>query len=392
MNFYSLYSSLDTGDNGYDPATSAVNQAYKYALNTDIPVAKAFNASVAADGTLTMLDGDGGAFSGLSPLVAGDVGCYITNLAAVTFKIDTVAVGGESATLLDSDGTAYSGGVIAVTAWALGGGDVHTISRTGTAVTRVAGPNFLEADVGKILFANSVEIHLVGWTNSDTMECAESGTLISQAATKDPVSRYWTDTTPDQDIRDRIGAWDLRSRLMDPLPYGDIGDIGFGFLFAANEGGDEVVYSELPDLYEELAGFYKADAQVTRLSDAIYAVEAMKNVVAVVCSSSTTSLLMNTVNTFEIADLGIAFSIVGGQNTVDRFVGSRARSSIVHTPRGYLMMVTSEPGIRAFDGSQYSANLAENRIMDQLKQLDPSKVVAYYDPYNGYIFWSYQEE
>ena len=390
MNFYSLYSSLDTGDNGVDPATGLINQAYKYALNTDIPVAKAFNASIDNAGIITLVDGDGGAFSGTSPLVAGDVGSLITNVAGNTFKIATV-VTGSTGTVTDSDGTAYSGGVIANTGWAIGGGAILLGSKTGTTFTKTSGSrDFVAGDVGEILFVQDAELHIITFTDVDNVETAESGAIAAGAATLVPVSRLWTDSMPDQDIRDRIGAWDLRSRFHQPLPFGDIGDVAFGFIFAADIGGDEVVYSQIPDLYEELAGFYKADFQRARMSDAIYAVEAMKNVIAVACSTSTTVLLCNTFNEVSIPETGEAYLVVGGQNISDRFVGTRARASIAHTPRGYLILVTSEPGIRIFDGNQYSGNLAENRIMDVLKQLDPSKIVGTYDPWNGYQWWTYQ--
>ena len=380
--FFTVYSTMDLGDNGIDPVTKRKNKPHQYVFNTDIPVCKSFVGSVDVSGNLVLSSGQVYAF---------DAGNLVTDIAGNVFKISSV-LNSVQCSLTDSDGSAYSGGVLASTSWALGQTvTVRTCQQNATTVSRDAGAVFTIDDVQKpLFFSDGGVVWITAFVDGDTVTVSHNGNRGPLAVGADPTGRYYSDNVPDATLRSRLGFWPCRNRFYEPFPEGDIGGMLNSIIFTAKRGNDTGYYSSLPYGYEELVGYYVPGEQEFRTYDAIYGFAAMTDKMVVLCSHSTGVALLNTMQVIEDEETGESYVLLDF-NIKDHQIGTKASRGFDSVGDGRLAVFTSEPGIRIFDGGSYGDRLDENRINKILRKVDPESIVLKYDWQNGIQWWTTQD-
>ncbi len=365
-----LYRTLDIGDNGEDPVTGVGNNTELYIWVADIPIAKAFTASQSGT-TVTATVGE---------FTAGDVGATIIFEDGTS---DTITAYTSSTVV-----TVSTSRTVSSQAAAIGGGVIATMSQTGTTVTAASSSrDFTASDIGKtIFFAEGLEAIITDFTSSTVVTVDRSQSISSQGATYEPVSRVYDDGLSDDDLRAQSGAWTLFSRFYEEIPKSNTGLLVPGWMFAAPRNGNFFYYCELPDTFEYLVGYYYPKSQFGHVKDRIIRFAEYPDQLVIECRNSMVGVPLNNFSTEEIESIGVSISTLAGQETLDHNLGIAGPGAIRPYSYGKEIGISSDFGLRIFDGHQWSENLIHNRIMKRMLKLQPA-FEACYDEENGFTWF-----
>lgn len=393
---YSVYGTLDIGDNGYDPVNGLANPKELYIWLFDVHTMRAFTVDSVAvtSGIITLESGqvfaqnDVGATLSLADKTTG-----ATTSSVISYLSDAAGAQVYTATSRYAVGTL----VTAKTAQMGGFGGVtliygsQAVSGTETVgastITRSvagAGAAFTANDVNRIIYCeDGSEQHIVRFVSATVVEVAENATKTNKVFCRTPVSRNCSDQIPDSTAQYRAATLLLKNRFWEPLPSADLGTITSGFMFSALTTGRVINYSQMPDAYEYMVGYYNPAFQTTHVKDIIVDLVDFTDLVTVFCKNSTYEIPTNTFSSQTLEQVGEVVIIIAGIYPINEYIGAFA---VKKTYRGDCIVITSEPGIRLFSGRGYGENIIENKIMDKLKAMQNRFLISY-DPVNGMVFW-----
>lgn len=384
-NRYVLCSTLDVAD----PLSGSGNNSELYIWNADIPVAKAFTASQSG----VVITSDEGIF------VPGDTGSILRFQDPLVFEVllkeyvDEHTFRTEYDTSIPKQSAAIGGDA------SLGKRiRVLTIQQSGTTVTRQSGDLFAATDEGRILFlSDGTELHVVSFTDTDKVEVLENATIGSNtAACIEPKTRKWYDTVRDDpyltspNLRSRITNYSLQNRFFTPLPNCNIGEVTANMLWAAVRQDSIIFYSPADTNYRHQAGYHYEQEQREFVQDAIVEISEVGDYLSIKCIHSTRALPLNTFTPIELTSAGTAIIKCAGNFMVDEHIGIKHYGGVCRIDRKQQIVITSEPGIRIFNGNDYGENLAVDRIVKELEKMKVGYACCY-DPINGFTFWGLDE-
>lgn len=367
---YTVYRSQDCAEEEVNP--------FLCAWAADIPVAKAFRAFIAANGTLTVTKGF---------MTAQDDGCTLTGEDATDY--DITQVGSSSAGTVD-----YSGSAIALASYAIGGGDVMTAYQSDKTITVVSGYAFTAADVGKPVFWSDGGISYIdsitdGATATAVWSEGHGGASDYEAATINPTRRRFTDTLRDDALASMFSTYPLYNRYQQPYPDGNVSAVAPGFICTGRRGDKHFVYGDIQ--YRWLMGYYNPSFQKTEdIWGGLQDLAGANGFIYIRDSLNTyKQSITDFTNVGEIS-VGESVSKLPPMTLVSQHgsVGAGGRQSI---DNGVDILITSEPAVRTFNGSEYSENYAAKRI--QRSELVHFKRV-YVTGFNnqvGFFIWGIQE-
>lgn len=384
---YSIYRTLDIGDNGTDPLTGNGNNPELYVWVDDVPVAKAFTVTVSG----TTCTSTVGYFENV------DIGTTI-NIYDGTNEYERTISARPSGTVVTLSSELPSGATTQPAA--IGAPTLLSLSQSESFVTNedVGLYQFTSGDVGKTLYwADGGYSVVSGFTSASGVGVHDSETRASQGACMDPTARTYRDIIIDDpedesvpfnvdQLRVRIAGNTLQQRFWTALSNGNIGQIVPGFMFVAPRNSKYLYYQQMPEGYEYLMGYHNAAYQTTRFKDPINNLVEYPNSLVVRCKSSTHDVPINTWSEVTIPEVGEFVAVLSSQNVVDENIGSNDFGGSVWTDEGVEIVITQEPAIRVFNGQKYSENIATDRIMGELRKMNPAYASSY-DPINGFIFW-----
>jgi hypothetical protein len=373
---YSVYTTMDVGENGIDPLKGQANNSNLFVWNEDVPVASAIDINVDGSGYVKIV-------TGYCLDVQTGTKMYLAD-GTSHFYIKLTETTGEFATW--SWGTPYTGPAC------FGNGAIMSASQTGNTVTVTTWANgktgFDSTDVGKILFwANGKTSTIKSYTGANVVDVHESGSISSQAVTMNPTTMSARDTSVDEVLRSRVKSYSLKQRFWENLPNGNIGVITPGFLFNGSRYETRLNYCQIPDGFGYIIGYHNPQFQTTTFDDAIIYAAQFTDKLCIFCTHSTYSIPINVFNSSSIPEVGEVVAIIAGQNLIDSKIGMLDHGSFAMVGKNQAMMITNEPTHRAFDGTQYSDNLSESRINSELRGYQHA-FAAIYDPQYGYRFWA----
>ena len=376
---YSIYSTRDVAD-------PAINDT-QYIWQEDLPVAKAFiaNRLNASAGPINALEGT---FSRL------DIGSHLK----FQDGSDVFLLRYSDSNLMYTELIVGSYTPIPTQAACIGNGRLGIFSQTGTRVSREEGDKFRYEDEGKTLFwSDGTYGYIVSYVNENEVETEKEASHDNEAMTWDPKSRNYNDLVSDKILKARaesegsnVNYFLLKQRFWTPLPDAAFGVVGPLFMYVANREGEEIYYSEGAPGLLYLLGHYDARFQHHAVKDSIMALKEFPDKIIVFCSSSTQRIQTNTTNQV-INDIGTTVSVISGLKMISNTIGIKNKGSIAVMPDGNMIMITSEPAIRIFDGFRFGDNLARDEegkghIQNDLERYQ-AVAAAGYDRLYGYIMW-----
>lgn len=208
----------------------------------------------------------------------------------------------------------------------------------------------------------------------------------------DSVPRNCAEITSDDVLRTRDGDpfYLMSLRFYKPLPSSDIGEIEAGFMFTAVRDESFLYYSGIPDGFEYYSGYYHPAYQYARFKGSVRAIKSLPDRLVVYLANSTYTVPLNVFETIDLSTIGLVIPVIAGHTLADATIGLLDYGSLADLEIGKHIMITNEPAIRIFDGNQYSENVASQRFMNDLRELQVA-TSAIYDPRIGYNFWGLTE-
>jgi hypothetical protein len=389
---YTIFRSQDSGPYGVIPrvAPSALNNGFtdlvplKIIWTRDVRVAGAFLASRATGGLVTATLGE---------FEKADEG---TPLVWANGQTDTICEYIDSKNVMVTSGDGYYGGDAASGACAIGGGRVMLVRQTGYTVTMSAGANFVAADERKTLFmADGSELVITQYVSPNVVLVSESQDRALQGATIDPVWRNFTDTTTDDELRqreDQLHIGPLQNRFHEPLPNCNCGTTVPGFLIGAARGESVWHMSQMGPTLKYLSGYYLPSRQKNdKVEGGIQVIRKMPNRLIVITERSTWGGMTNKPQVMELPEFGEFYSILQ-TDIVDARLGVVDRGSIEEVDTGLLQMRCSDGSVRQFDGYKYGEDLTvdtetgQDKVKQDLAECWDSSTAIYGDSI-GYILW-----
>lgn len=367
---YSIYGTKDSGD-----TYGILNDRNQYVWIDDIPVMKAFSAARDVLGNIVASNGT---------FEVSDVGSTIRWADGST---DTIATYVNSSTV-----TGTAGAAITAQGAAIGAIRIVTASQSGTVITRTSGTVFVSSDVGKTFYwADGYSVYIKEFISGTQVRVAENQNHSSQGGCWDPTTRHFNDAVSDEVIENRIYNYLLRQRFWTELPVVNTGGIAPGFMFCAVRGQSTIYYSQMSLGLEYLAGYFNPAFQYELLDDALESFEHFPDQCILFCASSTKRISVNVSKQETVPGTNAVVTLITGVTTVDPEIGCLDFGSIRNIEEGRQILVTSEPGVRMFDGYGYGPNIAldsagNGRMLDSLRTLQ-SALASSYDPIEGYIIW-----
>jgi len=368
---YSLYSTLTLG------AEFAATNPEDYVWQRDIPVAKTFIVS-SSGGTIDILSGD-------YEFEIIDVSSQIRFEDGSVFEI-----------LEFLSSTSLSVGVspFASQAATIGADRCMTASKILSLIKRESGSLFVASDVGKTAYwSDGTYSHIISVSsNGEFATASDLDSKSSSGLALDPSGRNYRDDVPDQILLDRAKAFPLIQRLWLALPNGNLGQIVPGFFVISSEDETKFFYSQLSDSFEYLVGHHNPEFQFNSVKDAIKSLREFPSQLIIYCANSVWRTQINVVEFVEELRAGITVAIMSGLGTVDEFIGIMDKGGIKRIGDGIEVIITSEPGLRLFDGRQFSDDLtvdSEGRghIKCDLQEFRSTFSMAYEPNIFGIIFW-----
>jgi len=263
-----------------------------------------------------------------------------------------------------------------------------------------AAPVFTIADIGKTIYWDDGTYSLItGWVSNTEVTVAESSTdtTVRGACYYNIVGRNYNDLILDDTLLDRAASdlYQAGHRWWIGLPDGSLGEKVPGFIFTAEDGAQEFYYSQVSQDKEYLAGHHYRPWQKHPTKDAIKLLKEFPDQLVVFCGSSTHRVQVNVTNILRIDEIGSVIAGISGLGALDMKIGLMGRGFFQNVEHGVAVIVTSEPGIRRFDGYQYSKNLAideqgRGHVQKDLNLLQADGATGY-DGLFGFIMWGTDE-
>lgn len=373
---YSLWGTTDLGEFGTDPVTGYANNPEQFIWIDDIPIMKAVRLNAYAS-TFTVVDGE---------ITKADIGSDIFFYTGSGFSNN------EILTVNETDGTFTTTGSYGSLSDIIGfigaeKGAKFTWNSTYNTLTKVNGFSITEDDIGKRIFLSSGKKVFIKDVINNVAYLAGNQTLETTVyGCWNPDERKYSDSVSDEILRRRISGYPCQQRFFKPLPESNIGVITSGFIVTAIRNENYIYYSQLPDKFDYLAGYYHELYQVSLIKDGIRLLKPLNDKVVIYGYNTTSVMHMSSYSEIQLTELGISIATLPSQTVIDDNIGVISYGSVQSLENGYHIMITNEPAIRIFDGSKYSSNYASNKITEILRSLQPN-VVSIYNPYTGYIFW-----
>ena len=273
----------------------------------------------------------------------------------------------------------------------MGGNNIAELSQAGFTVSSATAV-FSSGDVGKPIFWDDGSIsYITAFTSSTIVSVSDNVTRTNQCAVFDVNGVKFNDYVNDDIVSERISDFVMRNRFWEPLPNSDLMAFAPGFLFVACRDDVVVHYSQFSQNFEYLGGHYYEPFQNAPIEDRITGLESFPEQTIVYASRATWRINTNTSNIVRIPEVGEAIAVISGIALADGDIGILDDGGIQQVEKGQQIVITSEPGIRIFDGFNYSENLVIDRngrpmFLDDLEDLHALYASAY-DKIMGFIFW-----
>lgn len=367
-NVYCIYRTQDLGEKNLgDPGLLAWVK--------DLPAMRVFTGSITAS-TLTLTSGT---------IEREDEGCEVKAADGTRFTLTT---------WLTSTTATVSETTLGAQAMAIGSETTpFTASQAGATITISSGITLVSAThVGKqIYWADGGTSVIKSVTNTSTAVAVWGDNHAAQTAGISPTSRTFTDTVSDEDLDARFSAYPLRNRFQVPIPNGSIGAVAPGFVFTAMRGSNRFNYCDVQ--YAWLLGYYhQAFQKSEEVWDGIQAI--IVNDGYCTMRGSVSVYRQSTINFMDVGDniLGESVNKLPSLKVISEGFGSIGSGASQMVSLGNELFVTTEPGLRQFNGTEFGDNLAVKTIqrsdLNKMKQT----YVAGYNPICGEFIWGLQEK
>jgi hypothetical protein len=192
----------------------------------------------------------------------------------------------------------------------------------------------------------------------------------------------------DDTFRGRIDAGlILNTRFWTSLPNCSIGTLIPGFFVVADNGTGFYYYSQMPQGYEYITGYYYEPYQYGVIKDQIVTLTICGDNLIVWCKNSKYRIPLNITNTVILQNIGISYTVLTNQEFINDN-GLVDRGAICKINESNFFYITPRNEMLIFDGAQDSKDLSFNKVKNDFAKMEKLYSIAY-DPTNGILLWGY---
>ncbi len=243
----------------------------------------------------------------------------------------------------------------------------------------------VESDIGKPVFWSDGTVSYL----SSTTTTIDSNTKSSQKAYINPTSRKWYDTMSDN-IRDGYAEYlTLKTRFYDKLPQSNLAAYNKGLLVLALRDYNKIYYTGTSDV--TTIGYHHPNQANDSIEKGIRCLFVVGDVFSCLTTSSTHTINPKQATVIE-DDYGAFYTLMPDAFLVNGSIGAASQFRWAQGEKGDVMVVTNEPAVRFFDGTSYTANLADGKIQHTELQLMNENMLTSYSSTGGIHIWGFRSE
>jgi hypothetical protein len=351
------------------------NNPDTFALITDVPAAKLFTAEIdGTTGVMTITDG----FD-----IGDSYNTIITTSGTTVIVSDPIrnAVTG----ITYQYNTDYTGANITSELMYIGAEDDVIVTKATNEITTAVGYTFSAADIGKVLFYSDGTTSYITDFVGGNIITADDVPKVAVTAVLNCVSRRYYDTASDVTQNGFLSTDQLNMRFYTPMERTSITGYSSGVLYACSDRESTIDYCDTARVYR--IGY--------NLSTAQYIDSVLRNIVGTATVGDNQCFFTN-LDTYALntkqgniitTAYGESYYVAPVPTKVSGSIGIRNRDSWSYSGKDEVVVYTSEPAIRRFNGTVYGDNIADGSVQRTfMKKLDNS-VVLDYDTSFGLTMW-----
>ena len=360
-----------------DPRLS--NNPDTFALITDIPAAKLFSAEI---------NGTTGVMTTFGDFTIGDSYNAIKTANGTIVNV-LGPISNPLTGIVTEYNTDYTGVDITQELMYIGAEDNVVLSKATNEIlsTSVTGYTFSEADIGKVLFYEDGTTSYITDFNTTTGSAftADSNPVVAQTAVLNCVSRRFYDITSDVTQNGFLATNQLNMRFYTPMERTSITGYSGGVLYACSKRDSTIDYCDTANLFR--IGY--------NLSTAQYIDSIFRNVVSTITVGDNQCFFTN-LDTYALnTKQGTVITTPYGETyysapvptKVSGSIGIRNRDSWSYSGKDEVVIFTSEPAVRRFNGAVYGDNIADGSVQRTFVKKMDNSVVLDYDTAFGMTMW-----
>jgi hypothetical protein len=402
---YSIWATADISPSGLDPVSGVGNNSEAYILLGDMPICQAFKVEFSL-GSVVAFNGDsyGPPTYNFKNIQSGSTvklySTYSGITGAAVIQTGDVLIGISHFTINGSTSDQYLNAAPFTTVMFYGAEKGALLNVSGGIVNVVSGSTITSGDIGKRIFMqDGRQFHITNISGTsgiiaenDTITNALAGCWGQEGGFKKiwdgsswvDGSRFFIDTVDEDVLKARITGYPLYQRFFQELPSSTVGTTIPGWMLVGSN--NLLSYSQMPDGYEYLTGYYHPLYQIAQTKDNIRAFGQFIDRLVIYCANSTYFIPTNIIESVDLTELGISISVLSTLNIADTNIGIINSKTLCDVEQNKQILITNEPAVRIFDGTKFSDSLSSKRVSNILNKLGTSFSTVYL-PYMGYIFW-----
>jgi hypothetical protein len=269
---------------------------------------------------------------------------------------------------------------------------VGTATKNGFTIT-TASALFSPASVGVPVYWGNGRIDVITEVLSPTSakvieESASDGTLSIIDYELPPVSRSFYDDVSDITRSGYAREFTLKTRFMEPIPSTNIGCHHNGVLLLGRTDQDKLWYTDTKD-FKSLGYHNSVNQSNDSLNKNVQCMFVVNDLFGVLTTSSTYTINPKQA-TVVTSEFGEFFTRLPDPYLVNNSIGAANQFRWSRGEKGDVMVVTSEPAVRFFDGVSWTANLANEKIQHTELQLMNENMISSYSGTGGIHVWGYR--
>ncbi len=274
----------------------------------------------------------------------------------------------------------------------IGATEMLRVSKSGNTVQKSVG-SFTSDDIGKFIFWKDGTYSVVKGLSSGNAITIDS---ISKQAegdgyarcVLDPYRRTYVDFTTDDVLIARSSSLPYNMAFYSPVPNTGIAALSNGVTFFATGNDNVLHYSDSYD--SSRVGYYNSGFQINnKITNKITAIFPVNNNIAFTTINKTFTVNVAQSSSGGNPNLGESYTVMPDPQLVSHNIGLFNNASVTSGPSGGVLCITSEPGLRLFNGFEYSEDFSDGYVKrTHLSNLDPNMAVSFDDTYGMNVWGS----
>ena len=200
-----------------------------------------------------------------------------------------------------------------------------------------------------------------------------------------PTSRQFYDTINDRVQNGYLRSWSLGTRYYTPMPNTNISAYTNGILMSAIRDDNIIHYSDT-NRFRTIGYHNELYQSNNKLEKGIRCILVVNNLFGIFTGSETFNINPKQGQVFE-NEFGEFYTFLPDPFLVNGNIGVSHQFKWTYGDRGDVLMVTNEPAVRFFNGTQYERDHSKEAVkITELEQMSPMMVVAY-NTNDGVLMW-----